>query len=253
MNLHILGYMASIQAKGISNTSFALQAQEQAILVDLSGSPCSSLLSAGIDPMSVQLVVLTHAHIDHIYALPSFIAELRILGREEPLTIVSTSETIAVAQALLGVFGLEEKEDIFPIHWLSFTEGELPFTVGGMQVILFPVEHSIPTLGMSVQYGERKLTYLADCRLADSYHPSIEGADILLHEATGGQAEEADLEQQGHSSARQAALLASEVKAKRLILVHLPPSSSEHAALLMEAQRHFANTTLPTLYEATVV
>lgn len=253
MNLHILGYMASIQAKGISNTSFALQAQKETILVDLSGSPFSSLLSSRIDPLSVKLVVLTHAHIDHIYALPSFIAQLRFLGREEPLTIVSHGETIAVARVLLGVFGLEEKEDIYPIHWVPFTEGELPFTIGGMQVILFPVEHSIPTLGISVQYGERRLAYLADCSLADSYHPSIKGVDILLHEASGGQTEEVDLERQGHSSARQAAQLASEVGAKRLILVHLPPSSSEHAALLVEAQRHFANTTLPTLYEATVV
>lgn len=235
MNLHILGYMASIQAKGISNTSFALQAQKETILVDLSGSPFSSLLSSSIDPLSVKLVVLTHAHIDHIYALPSFIAQLRFLGREEPLTIVSHGETIAVAQKLLRVFGLEEKEDIFPIHWLSFSDGELPLKVGGMRVTCFPVEHSIPTLGIAVQYDDRKLAYLSDCKYTASYHPSIEGADILLHEASGRQAEEENLERVGHSSARQAALLASDAKVKRLILVHLPPSSSEHAALLVEA------------------
>jgi ribonuclease BN (tRNA processing enzyme) len=51
----------------------------------------------------------------------------------------------------------------------------------------------------------------------------------------------------GHSSARQAAQCALDLKAKRLILVHLPEDPKDDELLLKEAQALFAPSELPRL------
>jgi ribonuclease Z len=72
------------------------------------------------------------------------------------------------------------------------------------------------------------------------YSPSIvrlaEGADLLLHEATG--------EGPGHSTSASAGRVAKEAGVGRLVLVHLPPLNGRAAEWLEAARASFPDTVM---------
>ena len=78
----------------------------------------------------------------------------------------------------------------------------------------------------------RVAAYSCDTAPTPSVARLAEGADVLVHEATG--------DMDGHSSAEQAAEVAAEAGAGRLLLVHLPPDLTD--ADLSAARSRFERT-----------
>lgn len=246
MNVFFLGYTGSMQRQGVANTSLAVTVDDQTLLVDVSGSPIQALKEAKIDPKTLRAVLLTHTHIDHLYALPSLLHQLWLSGRTLALSIVGNKATIGFAKELVELFTLEKKQHFFPIHWQEIEEGDV--TLGKIHMQLFPVNHGVPTLGLSIRWVNKHLVYLADTIYTQALPTFLDGADILVHEAGGLKDTEEALAQKGHSSARQAAQCALDLKAKQLILVHLPEDPNEDELLLQEARLLFPATELPKLY-----
>lgn len=83
----------------------------------------------------------------------------------------------------------------------------------------------------------RSLVYTGDTRPCDSVREAGREADLLIHEATFGDAEADRAHTTGHTTARQAAELAAEIGARRLILTHLSARYSEQPHRLEEEAR----------------
>ncbi|GAA4710207.1 ribonuclease Z [Brevibacillus fulvus] len=95
----------------------------------------------------------------------------------------------------------------------------------------------------------RKFVYSGDTVPCQAMVKLAEGADLLIHEATYADSDKWLAERSGHSTARQAALIAREAGVKQLILTHFSPRydrEEEHLLdeLLAEAQREFPQTLL---------
>lgn len=248
MDVRFLGVNGSIQSAGSGNVSIVVSHLNNHVLVDTSGAVVQALWLAGVDPLTIDTVVLTHAHIDHIYALPSLLHNLWLMRRERPLTILANQETLDIARNLCSVFAIERKRGMFPIDWRLAAGGWYLHQLGTLSLGLFPVNHGVPTLGCVFSLdGDRlsKIAYLADGMPMETYPVELMGADILIHEAGGIDAQEPLLAAGGHSSARQAALVAENLSAERLLLCHLCPQESCWAAILEEARRYFPLVEIP--------
>src|SRR5262249_10783231 len=83
------GTAAALPLPGRANTSLVLTADDAAtsLLIDCGGDSYSALLRAGFGPDAISDLLITHAHIDHIGALPSLIESFRLGGRTTPLRI----------------------------------------------------------------------------------------------------------------------------------------------------------------------
>lgn len=90
-----------------------------------------------------------------------------------------------------------------------------------------------------------RLVYSGDTAPCEELRRAAAGADVLVHEATVASDLEAKAREFGHSTARDAALLAREAGVGTLYLVHISGRYDDAAPLLEEASGIFPNTVVP--------
>jgi ribonuclease Z len=252
MKVTFLGLSGGVQSTDSGNISFLVTEGKASILAEVSGSPAGGLDACGVNPVELDAVLLSHAHADHLYALPSLLQNLWLLKRSRPLPIFANAPALETARALCAVFGIEKKPGMFPVEWTVFP-GEAT-AVGPFVLSTFETVHGVPTTGFVLSAGGRKLTYFADTAPLADRPVSALGANVVIHEAGGVEAGEAALNAQGHSSGRQAALAAGKIlrpdqASSTLFLCHLPPEPEKRAAILAEARLLYPGRTLiPDLF-----
>ena len=242
MTVSFLGVLGSIQAEDSGNVSLVISGGDSSVLVDVSGSPLELLQKAGVDPLSLEAVFLTHSHTDHLYGLPSLIHNLWLLKRDKPLAFYANRETISCARSLCAVFDLEAKKGMFPLEW---REAEGSITVGSVRCESFVVRHGVPTTGFIFTEHGKKIVYTADTMPLEEYPAAAAGPDLLIHEAGGTEDDRQKLISGGHSSGADAARAAKQIGAKKLLLCHLPHKKENRAAILAQARSVFKETEIP--------
>ncbi len=250
MKLIFYGTTGAVPTKDNTNVSFTVIAENISLLVDTSGCPTHALLKTGIHPPDLNAVVLTHAHPDHLYAFPSLIHNLWLLKRKKPLYIISNQDTATKAKQLYEVFSLLTKEGLFPIEWITFEEGSIDL-FPGLLLTLFPVKHSAPACGVKISTTSSSLVYSSDTTPSERVVQAAKGATALIHEATGSEHHEEQLNADGHSSARQAGTIAEQAGIATLYLCHfdfrqgIVPAKLQH-----EAQAAFSGQVIiPELFK----
>lgn len=240
LNVTFLGVNGSLQEPWSGNTSLLLKGQEGSAAVDLSGNV------AAVAEADVDGVILTHEHIDHVYALPSLLHQLWIMGRRRELTIYLPDGMEGLVSGFIDLFGLRQKKNIYDIRLST----ETAFRIGSLQITTFVTDHTAMSRGLAAEVGTDKLVYTCDTRPIREVLPVMEGARVLIHEASGLFEEEEILIKKGHSSGRDAGQLAADLGAEKLYLCHLPKGERKKAEILKEARAVFPESDIPELFKA---
>lgn len=90
----------------------------------------------------------------------------------------------------------------------------------------------------------RSFAYISDTRFCPRIVPWIEGVNLLYHEATFAEADSRLCARVCHSTARQAATIASNSHAGKLMIGHFSSRYTDESILLREAQEVFPNAIL---------
>jgi ribonuclease Z len=88
----------------------------------------------------------------------------------------------------------------------------------------------------------KSVTYCLDTRPCEAARGLARNVDLLIHEATYTEEYTEEAQNYGHSTAAQAANIASEAKAKSLLLTHFSTRYPDVTPLLQEAQAIFTET-----------
>ena len=194
-------------------------------------------------------IFLTHAHLDHIIGLTYYwsVSRDRSLG---PITVWGSDKTIEAVKRHLFSEPLFPKMP--PYEFALILPGE-KVTVpseresGEFTVTSFPLSHPGGAQGYRFDFQDRSLAYVTDTTAAarPTYVQKIMGVDVLIHEAYFPPGYEDLALQTGHVSSVQAAEVARECQAKRLLLVHVNPLSEDSDPLrIMEVRAVFPNVTV---------
>lgn len=109
---------------------------------------------------------------------------------------------------------------------------------------ILPDGRSIPNEELTVPpRTPRSYAYCSDTRLNKELTPLLEGVDLLYHEATFAQEDASLAHETFHSTAQQAAELATEAKAGKLIIGHFSSRYKDLSVLETQAREIFPDTT----------
>jgi ribonuclease Z len=216
----ILGSGTALPDRERDNTSMAWETESGLLLIDCGGRAYQQLLKAGLDPLSLRGVILTHAHPDHIYGLPALVFHLWLAGYERTLPIMANAPTLAVVRRLCDALDLEQKGHMCAVRWLAVDDA--PETVveetADYRLLSTPVEHSVPCLGLRIEdrRSGRQLVYSSDTVPCATLEALARNAHLLIHEATTNDPGQGS----GHTTPYQAGELAVRAGVERLALIH---------------------------------
>lgn len=244
MTFVFLGTSGAIPSAARDTTALVFTAPAAAVLVDCGASPAARLRCAGVDPLAVTHVVITHIHPDHAYGLPALVQSLILLRRQTPLTVVCRPEHEEPLRRLLELFGLWGRPGAFTVRMapIALAAGAPAFVVGPLAVSTSPNEHgSMPNFALRVDVGGgpgRAVVYSSDTGPCDAVTTLARGADTLIHEATFPHRDRGRFGV--HSTAREAGQVAARAGVRRLILAHIEADyHGEIEALADEARAVF--------------
>jgi ribonuclease BN (tRNA processing enzyme) len=208
-----------------------------------------ALLSAGVDPIRVQDVFVSHRHADHAGGLDPLLLWRRVrVGRDggtiadasarvyaEPRVIDALSRFFeATASSTSTVFGSA-------LQWHPLVDGRPVALPGGGRIVPFLVDHAPVdggSLGCVVELDGVRIAYSGDTRPCPRLVEAVQGADILFHEAGGLDPDAESVHRLAHSTAGDAGRAARAAGVGRLYLTHLPDDTIADA-LLAEAEAAF--------------
>jgi ribonuclease Z len=230
----VLGSAAAVSNATRDNTFLAFESQRDVLLLDCAGSPYQKLLKAGLNPERLKGVILTHAHPDHIYGLPSLIHHFIMTKRTAPLPIYANRATLRVVKSVLGAMHLERDFIIF--KEIPKEEGYTVIDNDEYTVQTSPVRHVVPTVAVKIlaKLSGASVVYSADTAPCPELLALAREADLLFQECSTAR------DVRGHTTPWQAGKLAQWCGVKRLVLVHLGTSLAEESMrALDEARAHY--------------
>ena len=225
MPFQFLGTSGAIPSAGRDNTALAFYSPDDVVLVDCPGSPYQKILKAGLDPMKVSSLIVTHRHADHVYGLPSLAHNMGLAGRRSTLHVYALAETMPLLHGFMQLFPLEAKMPYrIELHEVPAREGHEVLQAKGFRILSAPVVHGAPNIALRVEFDlptERGVVvYSSDTSPCPSLVALARGADILIHEATFLHEETVRAKADGHTTGYQAGEVATQAGVKRLMLCH---------------------------------
>ena len=238
--LHLLGTGAALSDASRTTTMLAFEHQGHTLVVDCGGDVVQRLLIAGVDLDSIEAMIVTHEHADHVGGFPLFMEKIWLAGRRRPIPVYGIEAAIGQARRAWEAFDTRDWKGVPGIEWRRFAHeaGAEVLSNGRWRVTAAPGIHPVPVVGLRVEADGGTVAYSCDTDRSETIAELARGADILVHEAMRQRLEGV------HTSYADAARVAQEAGARRLVLVHLPPGVSE--ADLAEARSIFADTELGT-------
>lgn len=262
----ILGNGSASPPVGRSQTAQVVNVSEQRFLVDCGEGTRQNLLRAGVSPLQIRAVFISHIHGDHIFGLVPLISSLGLSGKRTPLLIFGPPMVGRMLDFMQNEFGLQLS---FPLVFtpVDTTKYALIFENRTVEVWSIPLRHRAPASGflfrekLPVSEGTdsatrqggakdaqlspqrpRSYAYLSDTLPSPKAAMLAFGADLMYHEATFAHADARLARTTGHSTTVQAARIAAKAHASELILGHFSSRYKDLDPLEAEAREVFPNT-----------
>ena len=234
MRLIALGASSGgVPPAGGAGSGYLVSHKETHLLLDI-GNGVLGNLARHIPYDRLTAVYLSHLHADHVQDLYPLALYARFTRRRIP--IYGPEGTRTLLYRWFSLFTSDPDSYVESLDLKEYKSWEV-YSVGDLKLQPSPVEHNVPAHAARVK-GDGLLVYSGDTKRTALLVEAAKNADIFLCEATfrTDNAPPAALEH--HMTAAQAAEVAGEAGAKRLVLTHLR-ITEDLEALLAEARAVF--------------
>ncbi|HJV45397.1 MAG TPA: MBL fold metallo-hydrolase [Bacillota bacterium] len=162
----------SVLASGSTGNSIYVETKQTRVLIDagLSGKQIESKLQeVGVDPKSLDAILVTHEHTDHIKGVG-------VLARRYQLPVYTHEKTWRELDTLIGEVPEEQR--------CLFEDGEVKH-FGDLAIESFAISHDAAfPMGFCFYEGEKKLTLATDLGyVSQRIKDTVSGADAYIFES----------------------------------------------------------------------
>ncbi|MFL5760254.1 MAG: MBL fold metallo-hydrolase [Thermomicrobiales bacterium] len=186
VTVRFVGTGDTVGSGGRFQTCLSLQTATTHILLDCGASSLIAMRQQGIDPATVDGVLVTHLHGDHFGGLPFLLLDAQFAHRTRPLVLAGPPGLAArLAQAQEVLFpGSAQTRRAFTVE-VRELPARMPTAVGGGMVTAFAVDHpsGAPAYALRVGLGGRVLAYSGDTAWTEVLPEVARGADLFVCEA----------------------------------------------------------------------
>lgn len=223
MRLTVLGCSGGYPIPGAACSGYLVEGADTRLWVD-AGTGTLDSLQRHLDLVEVDAVWISHLHPDHWTDLPVALHQLAV--------------TEAVPDWPLQVFGPPgwAQDTGITQQWFTTKRPTLyrsvelsdstSYQVGGLTLTVAAMTHGQPTFGVRIADGTSSVTYSADTSPCESLVRLAAEIDLLLCEATLPAGEQNDISTDPTDAAR----IALQAQASRLVLTHILPGVSPEAS-----------------------
>jgi ribonuclease BN (tRNA processing enzyme) len=171
---------------GRFQTCILIDSDGRRCLLDCGASSLIAMRAQGIDPNSVDTILLTHFHGDHCGGVPFLIMDAMLGSRRTAPLVVGGPRGLRARMDDLREALFPGSRAMQPKFDLAFVELELhiPQIVGGRVVTAFPAMHTpetAPTM-LRVECGGKIIVYSGDTDWTDALVQASDAADLLILE-----------------------------------------------------------------------
>jgi ribonuclease Z len=231
-------------------------------LIDCGSGVTQRMVAAGVSGATLDALLLTHLHSDHLVDLYQLVISSWHQGRERPQRIFGPAGTRAFALATMEVWRQEREQRIawerrpstagFELDITEIAEGVL-WEAEGLRISAFLVDHRPvePAFGFLFETAEARAAFSGDTTVCDRLIEAAAGVDLLVHEcfihrelgpgrmrSAPGMANVAAY----HTLSSEVGKVAARAGARLLLLNHFVPVEFDRDALLREVGAEFAGS-----------
>ena len=240
VHVQFLGSGGPFASGGRLQTCILIESDQGRYLIDCGMTTLVAMARFGIDPGSIDAVLITHLHGDHYGGLPLMIFEAlvnvhegsRYPLRTRPLRIVGPAETEERVRQLLDLFSWRTAfvamKDASLLDFITL-EPRRETVIGGLTVTAFPALHTPEATALRVTVSGKTIAYSGDTGWTNTLLEVAADADLFIC-----QAYTIDVPQRGLLNYRTLQEHRDQLACKRLVLTHIGAQMQNRLAEVTE-------------------
>jgi len=216
----VIGCGDAFGSGGRLQTCFFVDGGETRLLIDCGVTALIGLKRLGIDPNTIDLILISHLHGDHFGGIAFIEREAQIeASRTRPLVIVGPVGIREAVEASLDAFfpGASQTSRALPLEFVTYSPGRV-CSVGSVDLLASPVIHTAGTSAhaLRVEIAGTVIAYSGDTEWTDALYDVAASADLFICEAYTF-----EYPRRNHMSLRALEEHRSRLTCRRLLLTHM--------------------------------
>jgi ribonuclease Z len=224
LKVTMLGTGVGIPQPGRSQAAVLVES-EQPLLLDCGAGTLLRLDQVGANLESIDTVVLTHLHLDHVSDLMA-LANARFLADLPGLQLFGPEGTNEYLLKAKGLYSNLAEMDV-AVKELNPMDS---ISIKGFDIFAEEARHSVTALAYRLEADDRVVVYSGDTEPSPRVAALAKGADLLVHECSFPE----PFDVTNHSTPKKLGSMIKNQGIKRVVLTHVYPEAAGFEDLMAE-------------------
>ena len=244
MQVTFCGTGSALPSSTRLQTGIHIQHKSHHLLVDCGSGVMHRLAQAGIDHRSVDTVLLTHTHLDHVADLAT-LAKARYLDGHPEFTVIGPPGTRTSCETLFAIDNLRDRVAL-TITEIDFDQRTID--LGPHTITYVGTPHT--TQSLAYRFGDA-LTISGDTAPTPAVADMADGTEVFVHECSF--TDDRTTETHTTPSALGELLETTGITVDRIVLTHLFPETEPYAETVRQTVSGYTDATVQVAADGTEI